>query len=311
MRNNTTEYPRPVLNEYLNDFSKGTFELVNPTFEETSDSIILNLSYRLDCPGIEKLIVEGYAKAVVRITCFRTSYREVFELMPMTETKVILTKNLVADSIDLQCIIISTQPYDSYRLEEFNKNFFGDFTFVLRKGDVVANEPGIKIKLHTILEKNAAGVVLIAPDSNVDIMKVVYAKQGEADPAFSGYIVILLPEKEYKTYLKLKTKKHLKFGIERFLQSTLILPVIVEAIALIKEEESTVPSEVEDHYLGTLWADSIMSALEKHGINDILSTEKTCVELANIILGDVSSDAINDLMEKMSAWSTIRQEEDI
>jgi len=60
-----------------------------------------------------------------------------------------------------------------------------------------------------------------------------------------------------------------------------------------------------------LWADSIMSALEKHGINDILSTEKTCVELANIILGDVSSDAINDLMEKMSAWSTIRQEEDI
>ena len=33
--------------------------------------------------------------------------------------------------------------------------------------------------------------------------------------------------------------------------------------------------------------------------------------MANLILGDVASDAINDLMQKMTEWATIRQEEDI
>jgi hypothetical protein len=34
-------------------------------------------------------------------------------------------------------------------------------------------------------------------------------------------------------------------------------------------------------------------------------------DLANMILNDVAADAINDLMQKMKDWSTIRQEEDI
>lgn len=311
MRNNTTQYPRPVLNEYLRDFKDSKFEISAPSFEETSDSIIFNFSYILACAGIEKLIEEGYAKVIIRLTCSRTSYRAVFELKTGEETQIIINKKHVVDSIDIQGIIVATQAYSSYKLNEFNKNYFGELSFVLRKGDVVANEPGMEIKLNTVLEKTAAGVVLIAGDATIETTKVRYATLEETDPMYTNYIIVLLPQKEFETYKKLTKKKHLKYGIERFLQATLILPAIVEAISIIKEEELSHPEDVENHYLGTVWADSLITALAKNGIEDLTITQKTNVELANIILGDVVSDSISDLIQKMTDWSTIRQEEDI
>jgi len=314
MKSKATEYPRPVLNEYLNDFTDSRFEVCDPTFEETSDAIILSLSYSLVCPGIEKLICEGFAKTIVRVTCDRTSYREAFDLNHMTETKVSIAKNLIADNVDIQCIIVSTKPYASYILDEFNKNYFGDFKFTLRKGDVIANEPGTKIKLHSILEKSAAGVVQIAIDPNIDTMKVRYAKKSEENSKYSNYITILLPQKEHDAYTKLRAKRHLKFGIERFLQSALVLPVIVEAIVLIRDGELYDTSDDDDDdsnpYLGTIWAESIISALARKGVDDISDTNMNIVEMANMILGDVTSDAINNLMKKMTDWSNIRHEED-
>lgn len=311
MRNNATQYPRPVLNEYLNDFEGSKFEICNPTFDEKSDSIILHLSYELVCPGMEHFIADGYAKVLVRISCFRTSYRKVFELNAGETTDVVIDKKLVSDCIDLQGIIVAATPYNAYRLDEFNKNYFGEVPFSLRKGDVIANEPGMKIKLTTVLETVSSGVVQIAGDPSIDTLKVKYATVEETDLQYSNYITVLLPQKEYDTYRKLTQKKHLKYGIERFLQSSLILPAIVEAITLIKDEELTAEDEIEEHFVGTIWADSIVAALAKNGVDDITSTQKTAVEMANLILGDVASDAINDLMQKMTEWATIRQEEDI
>ena len=309
MRSKTTEYPRPVLNEYLKDFPNSKFELCDPTFEETPEFIILKLSYSLECPGIEKLICDGFAKAIVRITCDRTSYRDAFDLKHMEDTTVSILKNLVVGNIEVQCIIVSTMPYDSYQLEEFNMNYFGDFTFTLRKGDIIANEPGIHIKLHSILEKSAAGVVQIAMDPNIDTMKVRYAKVDEENPIYSNYITILLPKREHEAYTKLRAKRHLKFGIERFLQSSLVLPVIVEAIVLIRDGE-LYETEDDNPYLGTIWADSIIQALKNKGV-DVNDTPANIVELANMILSDVTSDAINNLMKKMTDWSNIRHEEDL
>lgn len=311
MRNNTTQYPRPVLNEYLKDFEGSKFELRDPTFEEKDDSIILHLAYELVCPGLEKFIADGYAKVVVRLTCFRTSYRNAFELKQGEITDVAINKKMVVDSIDVQGIIVATQAYSGYKLDEFNKNYFGDVHFKLRKGDVIANEPGVKVKLNTVPETIPAGVVQIAADPSLDCLKVKYASINETDPQFTNYITVLLPQKEFDVYKNLIKKKHLKYGIERFLQASLIFPVVVEAITLIKSEELCEQEEDEEQYRGTVWAESLTDALAKKGIEDIAETQKTAVEMANLILGDVATDSINDLMQKMTDWSTIRQEEDI
>ena len=136
MRNKTTEYPHPVLNEYLKDFVGGKFELNDPTFEETSDDILLKLSYTLECPGLEKYIADGFAKVVIRVTCFRTSYREIFALTPNAITEVAISKKMVAESLDIEGLIIANQASDDYQMEEFNKNYFGGLSFIIRKGDV-------------------------------------------------------------------------------------------------------------------------------------------------------------------------------
>ena len=55
MRNKTTEYPRPVLNEYLRDFVESRFEICDPIIEETSSHLVLHLAYELVCPGLRSL----------------------------------------------------------------------------------------------------------------------------------------------------------------------------------------------------------------------------------------------------------------
>ena len=311
MRNKTTEYPRPVLNEYLRDFVESRFEICDPIIEETSSHLILYLSYELVCPGLEKLIADGYAKVLVRITCNRTFYREVMDLKPGETAEVKIEKRKVTESLYIQGIIVSTQSFSNYKLEEFNKRYFGNVPFNIRKGDVLANEPGLDIKLNTILEKNAAGIVQIGVDPTISSMKVTYGSLEETDPKLTNYIVVWLPDKEYALYSSLTNKRHLKFGIERFLHASLFLPAVVEAISLLKREEELDESEVEVHYIGTIWANSILDALKKNGVEELLSTTKTDVELANLILGDVVSDALNDLMKKMNDWSKPRHEEDI
>ena len=311
MRNKTTEYPRPVLNEYLRDFVGSRFEICDPVIEESDDFLVFHISYELECPGLEELINQGRAKVLVRITCNRTMYRDVMSLLPGGIAEIKVDKRKVTESLYIQGMIVATEAFNNYKLDEFNKKYFGNIPFNIRKGDVLANEPGMDIKLNTILESNAAGIVQIGVDASLTSVKVTYGSMEETDPRLTDYIVVWLPEKEYKIYSDLKNKRHLKFGVERFLHASLFLPTIVEAISLIKQEEDLDEGDVEVHYIGTIWANSISNALKKNGIEDLSSTTKTNVELANIILGDVVSDSLTDLMKKMNDWSKPRHEEDI
>lgn len=314
MRNKAIEYPHPVLNEYTNDFQDSEFSIEVVNHNDNGNSLTIEIGCSLKCEGIKKMITAGIAKIVLRLTCFRTSYRVTYDLNLDSTSIIDISKKLVSDVIDLQAMIVVNHNYDTYELFEFNKNYFGTQQFHLRKGDVIANEPGIKIKLDTVLEKNMAGVVLIAVDPDISEMKVNYATIKEDNPKLTDYIIITLPDTEYTSYAKLRTKKHLKNGIERFLQSSLILPAITEAIAKLRHEDYIIENYDDDEYeilyKGTIWADSILRALSNLGIDDLANCRDSDFELANKILGNVVGDSINNLMQKMTDWSTIRQEDD-
>lgn len=315
MRNKAIEYPHPVLNEYTNDFQECAFSIEVVSHSDNGNSLTFEIKCDLQCEGIVKMIKDGFAKIVLRVTCFRTSFREIFALKLDGTTIVDIPKNLVVDVLDLQAMIVSNGDYSTYALSEFNQRYFGSQQFHLSKGYVMANEPGIKIKLDTLLEKDMAGVVLVAVDPDINEIKVNYATVKEENPKLTDYIVITLPETEYTNYAKLRTKKHLKNGIERFLQSTLILPAITEAISKLRKEEYLLENiEEEDYeilYKGTVWADSILKALNNSGIDDLANCTSSDYELANKILGNVAADSLNNLMQKMTEWSTVRQEDDV
>lgn len=311
MNNKAMEFPHPVLNEYSKDFTESDFSLVVESQSDNSDSIVIKLSYLLNCPGLAEMINRGVAKVIARVTCFRTSYRKALNMADCVPTELVIPKHLIADTVEIQGMIVAADEFKNYQLSEFNEDYFANINFTLRKGDVIASEPGIRIKLDTVLEKDASGVVLVSADDNCMEMHVNYATVAETDERLSNYIVILLPAEQYKNYTKLRTKKYLKNGIERFLQASLILPAITEGISKLRAEELTDPEELDEIYSGTIWADSIKEALHKYGVDDLGTCPKSDFELANALLGNVESDSINNLMQKMIDWSTIRQEEDV
>ena len=162
MRNRAIEYPHPVLNEYTNDFVDCEFSIEVVSQGDSGSDITLELGYNLKSEGISDLLTKGVAKIVLRLTCFRTSFRKIYYLEPEGTTIISIEKKNVTDVIDLQASIVAVCDFKEYQLSDFNKNYFGSAAFSLRKGDVIANEPGIKIKLNTVLEKNMAGIVQVS-----------------------------------------------------------------------------------------------------------------------------------------------------
>ncbi len=237
MRNKAIEYPHPVLNEYTNDFGECNFAIEIKSHGDNGKVLEIELEHSLNCPGMVQMINDGIAKMYVRIICYRTSFRTVEELNPKGNTIISIPKKLVADVIDLQAMIVATKDYDNYSLSEFNRDYFDGMAFKIFKGSVIANEPGLKIKLNTVLEKNVSGIVQVTGSPSISEMVVNFASVEETDPALSNYIVITLPDNEYKNYAKLRTKKHLKNGVERFLQCSVILPAVTEAVSILRREE--------------------------------------------------------------------------
>lgn len=311
MRNKAIEYPHPVLNEYTRDYLNSRFAIDVLSHTDNGSEIVIEIECQIDCDGLVQTIASGDAKAVLRLTCYRTSLREMYELNPNGSTVIHIAKKNVTDSIDLQAMIVATRELNKFRLPEFNSDYFGSFEFKIRKGDVLANEPGIKIKLNTILEKNMAGIVQVRGDRNATNMNVHFAEITEERPDLTDYIVITFPDMDYKNYARMMTKKHLKNGVERFVQASLIFPAITEAVGKLRTEETTVGDDgnTVTHYKGTVWADSIYDALIRHGITDLSENQMSDYEIANILLGNVTSDSISNLMQKLTEWSTIREED--
>ena len=75
--------------------------------------------------------------------------------------------------------------------------------------------------------------------------------------------------------------------------------------------ENLEEGEFEILYKGTVWADSILKALNNLGIDDLANCKNSDYELANKILGNVAVDSLNNLMQKMNEWSTIGQEDGV
>ena len=311
MRNRAIEYPHPVLNEFTNDYINSSFGIDVLSHTDNGADIVIELECQLNCDGLVTTIAEGKAKPIVRLTCYRTSYRDTIDLNPSGSTIIRIEKRKVTGNIDIQAMIVATQEIQDFILPEFNPGYFGGISFQIRKGDVLANEPGINVKLNTSLEKNMAGIVIVRGDTSIQSMNVSYAETTEMNPELSDYIVITLPDMDYKNYARLMSKKHLKNGVERFVQSSVILPAITEAVALLREEESTEDDDGQapTSYRGTVWADSIYSALARYGITDLTNRTKSDYEIANLLLGNVTSDSISNLMQKLTEWSTIREED--
>ena len=315
MRNKKIDFPHPVLNEYSKDFVNSDFSMTVTSVDDSDDSISILVKCELKGDGLTAMMNNGLLSGVARVICSKTSYRDIFPISLNDESEIKISKDKIAGSFEIQGIILANDYGIKYSLQDFNQLYFANFSFDLRKGDIVASEPGVTVKLDTLLEKEAAGIVFISRDINRTDIKVNYATINEQDEKLMDYIVIIMPEREYNNYNKLRTKKHLKSSIDRFLQSSIILPAIVEGIGRLRREEELKMSDENyiEEYAGTVWAESLLNAIRNKGYEDLTDSINhiSDYELANKILKDVVNDSINNMMQKMDDWSMLIVEDEV
>lgn len=301
------EYPHPVLINETDDFLNSTFNVELISVNDSGENITIGISNYLESTGIKSLIDNSLANIIVRVECKITSYRYIKNLNLNSYTTIDIPKKEISDEIILIPLIIINNNIENYKLEEFNKEYFSELSFCLRKGDIIAKSTrDIKIKLQTIFTKNTASIILVARDNNSDKIKAFFPTNKNDNPDNSDYIKIILPSKDYDKYQKLCQKRHFKAGIKKYIEASLFLPVIVEAIGKLREIEET---EEEDKYSGTVWADSIISKLKSLGINLGNSETLSNYEIANLLLDNIISESFDNLIQKMNEWNTIRPAE--
>lgn len=308
MKNEGMEFPHPVLNEVSNDYVDSSFSISVVDNSDNGSDLVLIVECRLNSPGLESLVSEGKASAIMRLACYRTSYRDVFALKINAENTIQIKKSKVADKLSLQAMIVANEDISHLQLKEFNPDFFGVTSFNIRKGDILAEEKGLRITLDTLIEQNLSGIVVVN-HKNIQSTEVHYAAENEEDAVLVDYITITMPDELYKTYALLRERKYLKSGIERYLMASVVFPAIVGGIGLLRAEEEYELEDDAPHYRDTVWANSIYDSLLKRGYDDIGSNGMSDYELANLLLGDVVADSISNLKQKADDWTKIHEED--
>lgn len=276
------EFPHPLLAIGRDDYSSGSFVINEGNHRTSGDDFVFSFNYELHCPGLEKYIASGKASVILSVSSSSAKYRKDFRFESGSnsiEAKV--RKDDIVKSVEFVAYIVSCGEDSSFCLPEHNKEYYNGASFVLRKGDILALSSTISILIDdSQLQRPIASIFEIREyDGNAE---------KAADAFFNEEkIVIVLSKESYKKYDLLKRHHP---SIRRALSAIVTLPALVNAIELMRCEEST-------QYETLRWYNAIAVKLSNKGIDingeDIEGYSST--ELANLIYGDITYDALNSI----------------
>lgn len=302
MRNKNVQFPHPLLSEHSRDILDSSFGFTITNFVDEGYAFNLSIETTLACPGLQKLYEVGKVKALVRLECKVTSYRRIFDIDLNGITDIRVEKSRLAETFELEPWVVATEDINTYKLDEFNKNYFGNFSFQIKKGNALATADGININLQSIAEQNMSGIVNVTYDEQLERPRIYCPKNNESDTALSDYITVILPKEQFCLYRELKEGIYQKHRLNSILLTMIVLPAVSKGIAILKKEMQCIGSISESEYRDTVWAESILSALKSKNI-DLESCDEdgdeSSYDLANMVFSDVVGRALTELASKM------------
>lgn len=275
MRNAKWDFPHPLLIEGNDDYTTGSFALVEGKHITKGDKFEFSFAYKLICPGLEKYILEHRAEVEIFASSSTAKFRE-RRCFPYGETTIRfhIPKNDIVKAVDFTAFIIANGD-DKFVLPEHNPEYYHGAAFSLRKGDILAISSTVTVDLDdSELQKPLTSIFRISETVDSNVM-----------PNFDDdKIEIFLPIETYGTYDKLKAHYP---TIRRNLSAVVTLSALTEAIEIMRFEDII-------QYQGYRWFRALSNRLAQHEI-DIRETEMQSMEIANLIYGDIVSDALNSL----------------
>lgn len=245
MTGSRISFPYPVLGNG-DDIQDGDFK-PSLQYSITPDFVTMECGFELTNTDIASLVEEHVAAFLVEIECGNTYYRSTKQTSDRAMSIQIPVSEL-RERVDIGFYICTTQSLEAYLPAGAHEDF-GDEPFYLEAGDIIALGGTTSFVVAKEFDP------LNAPISS--IIKLEKSTKNNADMRVSydgERIVIQLPKKDFEAYSLIKSSS------AELLHSTIVLPVLVDAIYEISDRGS-------GNYDGTVWSDRLRQICIERDIN--------------------------------------------
>lgn len=248
MKAKNISYPYPVLGN--EDDVEGDLKV---SFKHVlgRDKIKLRPAFKLKNDTLAKLIKEEKASFTMEIECNSTFFRKNFVSFNKN-SEFTIKSNLVRERVDAGFFIRAASIISDYKIKGCHPDYEG-FSFNIEPGDILA----------------VGGFTSFIAEKDFDPMRpsissFMAVKEGnqEKGPMTINYsdddkIIIELSRSDWRNYIRIKGRKTMAGA----LHSSIVLPVLADAIRIVKEENS---AEVR----GAHWFSRIDIIMQQQGIFD-------------------------------------------
>lgn len=297
MKSVKNEFPNPVLATGRDDYIESC--RFYTTFREEDivvdvENIVFPINYVLDCNGLSEMVQSGQAVVVVAVKSSAASYSKLFRFpADSKELTISVPKFSVVNKMDITGNIIAACNIDRFSCEgEFNSLYFGNSTFEIRKGDILATEETRSIYVDdTELEKPISSIFDISRNDE---------QESEVVPSFYGEkIEIFLKSELYDLYYKFKDFNN--GSLRRYAAGIIVYPVLVEAVGyVIGYYQNGGDTDEGTNYSEKRWFRAIDHKANIKGI-DLRDYDGCPTTLANDILGDIALDALKSFKDTLDS----------
>lgn len=294
MRSVKNEFPNPVLaigrDDYI-DSCRFYTEISEEKIKVDTQNIVIPIKYVLECKGLEELVAEGKAAVIVLVKSSAASYSNLIKLSTdRKEQEILIPKFKVVKKIEVECSVVAACNIKNFSCkDEFNRIYFGDSTFEIRKGDILAMEAGRTIFLDdTELEGPISSIFLICLGEERQASDVEVYFEGEK-------IEIHLKEELYRLYNEFKDEG--SGALRRYVTGIIVYPALIKAVNFVIAEYRNEDSDNENEsFEERRWFRAIEKKIKEKGI-DLENSDIDEVSLANDLLGNIAFDSLKCLKD--------------
>lgn len=223
MKLSARSYPHPVLGN-RDDVPNAAFQA---TLEMTADkqSIYVAAEIACSCDVLNSLLATGDVAFVMHVECSNTLFRRAYDFRETPHRIAIPVDNL-NDAVEVNVFMRAVNRIPAYRIPEAHPDY-GDATFDVRRGDILAVAEGLVFHIESSfdsLSRIGSIMQITASEKDGDI---------PMEPDFvHDKIVIFLSKSDFADYKVLKRHE----GVAGPLTTTIVLPVLVEALHVLNED---------------------------------------------------------------------------
>jgi hypothetical protein len=227
MRTKPKSYPHPVLSPLSDDVTPAIFDAA---LEVTSSpaAYVLHMQMVIENPTLLTLIASGDAHYSLHVECQNNFYRALFRSQKATQ-QIEIPADELAGTIEVSSFITASRDIHTYRIDGAHSDYSGR-TFVVRAGDILAVARSVTFEAEKEQDalKKISSIMQIQPSGNVS------DGYFETDFESSDRITVFLSKSDHEKYGLLRET----LGIRSVIIQTISLPVLIEAVAIVREQQT-------------------------------------------------------------------------